>query len=211
MTRVTTFGQSPDTILPAELNNIQDDYEELLQEYIVVHSVAMGEVQSISNAAWYWLSSHEQLAITIPVAQQNTQGVALIGVSLFYWDAGDYNELIAGAGGTRAIKLRMRSTVVCNGATAPAANFTFGLRAIQAQSGGTLGNRLSLTFPSTNVAGFTTTHTTPAANTTTVQTVELADATTLGANWYGLMLSSNNIPNGSSDVYVYADLAVSIQ
>lgn len=211
MTRVTTFGQSPDTILPAELNNIQDDYEELLQEYIVVHSVAMGEVQSISNSAYYWLSSFEQLAVTVPVAQQNTQGVALPGVSLFYWDAGDYAEFAAGAGGQRAIKLRLRSTVICNGATAPAANFTFGLRAIQALNGGTLGNRLSITFPTSNVAAPVTTHTTPAANTTTVQTAELADATTLAPNFYGLFLSSNNIPNGSSDVYVYADLAVSIQ
>ena len=46
MTRVKTFGKSPDVILPASLNSIQDDYEKLYQNRISLLNGYLARVNS---------------------------------------------------------------------------------------------------------------------------------------------------------------------
>jgi len=214
MTKVTTFGQSPDTILPTEFNNIQDDYEELFQEYTTIHEGRVRDLQSRVATSAYIMNPYyiESQKAELPVATNQTPAGFVISVNdFFWWDPADYANFITGAGGTRVLKLRLRSVVMCLGATAPGVSFSFGIRAVSSFSGGSVSTMRRYTMASSSVAGFTTTHTTPGANTTTVQSVEMADASTLTPGQYAIIYHGNVAPNASSDCNAVADISLKIE
>ena len=211
MTRVTNFGQSPDTVLVTEMNNIQDDYEKLFSEYKVFHYGCLTDAGLKPGSNFYMLApndNHSAVARVSFAQQATTTGVYISPQCFFYWDPEDYADLLIGVSERRALKLRMRSVVICNGPTAPGQSFTFGIRNIQSFGGGSSVGGRGYTMPFNNIAGFATTHTTPAANSITVQTVELADATTLAPDIYALFWTNAAAPAGSCDLHV--DLAVKI-
>jgi hypothetical protein len=199
MTRVTTFTQSPDTILPADLNNIQDDYEELYQEYHMVHVGTMGDIQSLDPTLVYLLAPAETKFLAQP---PNSFTIGQTGQIIFYWNANELFDMAAG----RSIKLRLRSTIACNGASAPGVTYTVVVRR-QGGYDGTPVSKISAVWASTGNTALLNTHTTPSANTITLQTSEITDATTLTADVYAIALLASGTPNGASDCYVWTDVS----
>jgi len=196
------------------MNNIQDDYEQLYKEYTVFHSGHMIGAEGKTTGYFYMLAANENQSgvARVSVAQQVTDpGVYISPQCFFYWDPDDYEDLRQGAGGERTLKLRMRSVVMCNGSTAPGQSFTFGIRPIQSLGGGSSSVGRAYTMPLTNFSGFTTTHTTPAANSTTVQTVEMADATLLPTDTYAICWNNAVSLAGASQCDLRVDLALKIE
>ena len=212
MTKVTTFGQSPDTMTVAEMNNIQDDYEELFQEYKVIHYGVLKDLQSLpspSISAFIMGNAHFQYGI-LPNSGLIT-ATSVKASSFFWWDPLDYADLLSGAGGLRTLKMRLRTTVMCTGTTAPGVNFVFGIRQVTLIPGGTSVLQRNYSIQGASIAGFTTTHTAPGANTTNNQSVEMADASALAPALYAILWHANVTPNVSSDVNAFADLSVKVE
>ena len=109
MTRVTTFGPAPDTLLPDELNNIQDDYERIHQLSIPLLSGFVSKVHLGNPAGSDALIGP---AHTMAVPQLRSSGVAgnPNPAAMIFWHI---LELVLDTGFTP--RWRLRSTLMTGG------------------------------------------------------------------------------------------------
>ena len=213
MARVTTFTQSPDTVLPAELNNIQDDYEQLFKQRFFLqygHTKDFQLITSPSTGPTFLVGRllSPNYVSTVDVGTFNTiaRRTSGAGIStIFRWDPVEWLAVA----GTRAIKLALRSTVVATGTTAFGVTIGVGLRAVLNNSGniGELYHQLD----TADLASPRNVHSAPAAASTNTLVSELADASTLAAGRYGILASTAGGHNSSSNINIFADLSVKLE
>lgn len=184
MARVKTFSNGG-TLVPTDLNSIEDDYEYAFSTYKSVptlESPQPGAIAASTTAATYiW----------------GYQGIYAQGSAASIYLGGFYLDPAEVTAGTRANKLRLRAQCATN-SVAPTVNFTFGLYPISAFGGGS--NQVPyINTLGTVVSGSTIAFNTPSASTQTDS--NSGDFTWPAAGWYsfGVVVSgtvaANSIPS----------------
>lgn len=125
MTRVTTFTASPDTLLPTELNNIQDDAEELLEQRHILHEFSSSGINTTQDR--YVGLPNQNHTITASVAE------VLFANCWFWYDPAQWKTSLLPV---RKPRLMLRA-VYHRGSTTAGTSISVGLRRIQNAGGST--------------------------------------------------------------------------
>lgn len=170
MARVKTFTNGG-SLLPSDLNSIQDDYEFAFSTYKAIIEKGSSGPGSTAAGGVYALGGTGAL---VPLA--NT-------TPAFYLDPADF------LANTRVSKLRMKGTLVTN-AVAPTINYTFGLYPVATWGGGSNVTPFVATLGAVIAGSSPAAINTPGANSTTIVTG--ADFSFPAVGWYVLGLLTSN-------------------
>lgn len=186
MARVKTFANNG-TLLPGDLNSIEDDYEGAFSVYRNILLTSGREpAANVTGAGVYALTvqgGNNQSLVT------SSAGTTLVG---WYFDPADY------AAANRALKLRVSGILVTNG-VAPAVTMTFGVYPLTLVYGAS-GSAASFTV-GTVVAGSTYAVATPGINSTSVGNSGDFTAPSAGFYMLGVNFSGAMATNGWVDVW----------
>ena len=203
MTRVKNFAGLGST-LPADLNTIQDDYEQLYRQWRILHHVNKHrlEVQNSTNR-------HALKPTNSPDASDGSFGEApgnsisstyWSGRLVFYWDPADYPYE------GRSLSIRLRSTQMVG--TSTLLGSTCLVEVVKVVS--LVGNiTISASINATAVAGLTITHTNTLG--VNMQAVTLTAAETLAVGTYVVTAKHSALPNNASRAWLDANVAVRIE
>ena len=202
MTKVTTFGDPiADTLLPSELNNIQDDYEKLFANRITLLTGTFGPLESRYNALLDHLigpvpSVYGSLTISTNIVPNPDCG------SLWYWEPNEWAAM-----GGRAIKLRLRSALLNNSSASIGVGITVGLRRMTSDSA-----PVTAEFE-TGSGVIVVTHPTPPDGTDLNKLESERNLTTspLERGWYGVFAHYSGAPAGSTHAMLYTDLSLKLE
>lgn len=204
MARVKTFANAG-TLLPTDLNAIQDDYD--AKDAVIVASAeyAFSSYKTILPPMGVAIDDNNDtgpilLSRTPPLSTVGFDPGATAGVIQFavYLDPADF------AAGSRTSKLRLRAQCITN-AVAPNKTITAGMYPITA-FGGASGAHPYVQTLGTVVTGSTVAFATPALSTRTPSTS--GDFTFPSAGWYSFALSTSGAMAVGSRTVIMADLQV---
>lgn len=208
MTRAVTFTPSPDTITPGDLNTIQDDYEQIYQNYFSLLGGTFLTLQSSASPGNEWmLNPDHSNVIAVPTA--TNLSVNPFGTSMFYWNPEEWKA----QAGNRNLKWRLRSTRIQGGTAALNAAFTVSVRRMTTNftSTGTLPNTTIATFWESAAAATTSIiHSSSATIQTTDNQVLEIDAPA-SAGWYSLFMAVAGTPNALGLGFLYANLSLRME
>jgi hypothetical protein len=182
MGRIKTFTNGG-SILPADLNSIQDDYEKAFSAYQLVHEDSGALVGAVSPGGVFFVNGGSLIA-------SNGAGTAP-GHAMFYFNPADFFSA------PRACKLRMQMAVAVNN-TAPGCSFTGGIYEFTAPAGGAG----AMTFTAVSVAASALAIAAPAANSRNVHVTADFDAPVAG--WYGLAVALNGGGSAANSVTLFS-------
>lgn len=182
MARIKTFTNGG-SLLPGDLNSIQDDYEAAFSSYKIyrrVDGVSGGASSTFAAGTYMFVGSSGGVVLSAGAA-------SALASSAFYLDPADV------AAAPRTAKLRLGAGVIVNG-TAPATTMTFGLYPV-ATFGGASPNMPTVATLGTVVAGSTVGFASPAASSS--GQVNSGDFTYPSAGYYviGIVNSGTSTAN----------------
>lgn len=185
MARVKTFANNG-SVLPGDLNSIQDDYEYAFSAYRPTLFERVGISGIAPTAATYVLQVGAGSMASAPLSSNHA----------FYFDPTDYTA------NTRTTKLRVRGQLVTN-AVATTTTWTIGLYPVSTW-GGASGSVTTIATIGAVTAGSTIAFAAPGA-TAAVQG-NSGDFTMPAAGWYVLGVVNNGAAAANSSVGVWATL-----
>lgn len=213
MTRVSDFKQYPDTLLPEELNNIQDDYGRLYENLFPLINGSLIHVEANYQFARSWILTPDPRDLC-PVMAQNS--VNPPPEALLYWDPAEWGEI----SGDRELKWVLRSTLITGG-TAPLNSSLFvNVRRMEGDWHTAslvdsylpaVGGETLQTFWEPPPGAIALIH----AASSSVQTINMQqfdiNVTTRPAGWYSIFLGYSAPPDPDARAMVFANLMLRME